>query len=213
MQAYFFNLKMGKKSTLEITHGHLYDSDDELKDKNIPPQMIDRIKRIRSVVTRLDAYPLTSDKELRDALVKRYDVAYSTAYDDIRQAKAIVGNMHEASKSYHRYVFVEMISHAYKKAKLKESAKDMISAAKEYAKYMQLDKEDAFEYAFDEIVPQPFIPTINPEILGIKPIPNIDQKIAQMKKKYGEDVEYVNYEEIGIDPELLEYAKLNTENR
>ena len=36
-------------------------------------------------------------------------------------------------------------------------------------------------------------------MLGIKPIPNIKQKIAELKKKYAADIEDVTYESIDIE--------------
>lgn len=202
---------MGKKHTLEITHGRLFDSDEMLLKDGVTSQMIDRIKRIRTIVSVLDSNPLKSDKDIRDALMAQYGIVQSTAYDDIKQAKAIIGNMHEASKAYHRHVFNTMIQEAYKKAKVADNHVAMVLSADKYAKYNQLDKEDGLEYPFEEIVIQPWIPTSDPRVLGIKPVANIQERIAKMKKKYEAEVEYIDFEEIGIDPELLEYAQKNAE--
>lgn len=202
---------MGKKHTLEISHGQLYEDDATLIENGVPAQMIDRIKRIRTIATTLTSHPLTSDKDMRDTLIRKFGIVSSTAYDDIRLAKTIVGNMHEASKAYHRYVFNSMILDTHKKAKAAGNHMAMAMAADKYAKYNQLDKEDGLEYPFEDIVPQIWIPSSDPTILGIKPIPNIQQAIAKAKKKYEAEIEYVNWTEVGIDPDLLEYAQQYTD--
>ena len=56
------------------------------------------------------------------------------------------------------------------------------------------------------IVVQPFTATDDPTVLGIKPIPNLQQKIDQMIKHYGAetiDIEDVAYEEADLEEKEL----------
>ena len=80
-------------------------------------------------------------------------------------------------------------------------------AADKYAKYNQLDKEDALEYPWEDIIPQNYEPSSDPTLLGIKPIANIQEKIAALKKKYNADIEDVDFDEIGISQSLLNDLK------
>jgi hypothetical protein len=51
---------------------------------------------------------------------------------------------------------------------------------------------------------QPFSPTTDPTILGIKPLPNVQEKIKKMREKYwNEDIETVTFEETEYNPDSL----------
>ena len=53
---------------------------------------------------------------------------------------------------------------------------------------------------------QPFTATDDPTVLGIKPIPNIQQKISDMIEKYRKktiDIEDVEFEEVDLELDVL----------
>ena len=53
---------------------------------------------------------------------------------------------------------------------------------------------------------QPFTATSDPRVLGIKPIPNIDEKIAAMLRKYRQesmDIDDVEFEECDLEEDEL----------
>ena len=78
----------------------------------------------------------------------------------------------------------------------KTDARAMAACDNYYAKYMQLDKEDAKDLGYDKIVIQPFQPSTDPTILGIRPIPNIRQRIADKIKQYmNEDIQDIRFED------------------
>ena len=71
-----------------------------------------------------------------------------------------------------------------------------------YAKYNRVDLEDEQLMPYDEIVVQPFTATDDPTPLGIKPIPNIQEKIKAMLDKYiaeSIDIQDVEYEEYDLE--------------
>ena len=59
---------------------------------------------------------------------------------------------------------------------------------------------------YDMIVPQPFTATDDPRVPGIEPIPNIQDKIAAMIKKYR--AETFNIEDVEFEEVDLEFATL-----
>lgn len=79
----------------------------------------------------------------------------------------------------------------------------MAAAADKYAKYNQLDREDAFRIPWDEIVPQRFEPSSDPEVIGIRPVPGIQDKIRALKEKYLKDIEDIEDEDADFDEEAL----------
>ena len=63
-----------------------------------------------------------------------------------------------------------------------------------------------FSVPYDLIVVQPFTATADPSVLGIKPIPNIQEKIQKMIAKYRAetiDIEDVEYEEADLEEDVL----------
>ena len=74
-----------------------------------------------------------------------------------------------------------------------------------HAKFNRVDLEDEQAVPYEMIVVQPFTATDDPTVLGIKPIPNLQQKIDQMIKHYGAetiDIEDIDYEEPDLEEEL-----------
>ena len=82
----------------------------------------------------------------------------------------------------------------------------MEKAASSYAKFNRVDLEDEHKLPYEEIVIQPFVATDDPSVLGIKPLPNLQQKIDDMLKKYTAetaDIEDVECEEVDLEEEEL----------
>ena len=107
-----------------------------------------------------------------------------------------------------------MIIETYQMAKKRKDTKTMERAASSYAKYNRIDVEDETAVPYDVIVVQPFTATSDPTVLGIKPIPNIQDKIQAMLKKYraeSMDIEDVEYEEADLEFDTLFDNKQNGE--
>lgn len=204
---------MAQHNTLEICRVHLFDDKPKLLELGLPEMIVDRIIRLRSAYTLWLEFPRKKDAEIRDHLMK-FGVNKSAAYDDIAVLKLLLGDMTETSKAFHRFKFNSMIQNAYDLAERKKSPRDMVAAADKYAKYNKLDKEDAFKIPWDEIIPQPFEPTSDPTVIGIKPIPNIREKIRKLKEKYlaESEGEYIAFEEVDFNEDDLFAPEINPGN-
>ncbi len=198
---------MRKEKTIDICHRHLFDDVDTMRKANVSTQIINRIKRIRSIYTTWNDYPMKKDKEMRDRLVAEFGISQSEAYEDISIIKQILGDVNSATKAWHRFRFVSMINEAFEIARLKKKESSIERIAATYARYTQLDKEDALEFPWEDIIPDVIEPSSDPTLIGIKPVPNIQQKIADLKKKYEAEIEDIDFVEIGIDPKLIEEIK------
>jgi hypothetical protein len=199
---------MARPNTLELCRLYLFDDKTELAKKGIPDILVERIIRLRATYTFWLEHPRKKDTEIRDFLLN-FGINKSAAYDDISILKILLGDMTETSKAFHRFRFNAMIQNAYNLAERKKNDKGMSAAAGLYAKYNQLDKEDAFKIPWDEIVPQRFEPTSDPSVIGIKPVPNIQEKIKSLKEKYFNDIEDITYENVDFDEEALFSAPMN----
>ena len=193
---------MAKPNTLELCRVHLFDDIEKLREAKIADMLIQRIVRLRSAYTFWLEHPYKGDKDIRDHLM-HFGVNKSAAYDDIQILKLLLGEMTETSKNFHRFRFNAMIQKAYDMADRKKDARSMVAASNTYAKFNQLDKEDSFKIPWDEIVPQPFEATSDPSVIGIKPVPDIQERIKKMKEKYMSDIEDIAFEEEDFDEEGL----------
>ncbi|GAP73072.1 hypothetical protein SAMD00024442_6_27 [Candidatus Symbiothrix dinenymphae] len=203
---------MPKPNTLEICRLHLFDDKDKLTTTGIPQMLIDRIVRIRAAYTLWLEHPRKKDAEIRDHLVT-FGINKSQAYEDIQIIKQLLGDLTETSKAFHRWKFNAMIQATAELAEKKKDYKTMGAAWAAYAKYNQLDKEDALKIPWDEIIPQIFEPSSDPTIIGIKPIANIKERIAALKDKYGKDIaEDIDYEVVDYNEDELFNAPMAIDN-
>jgi hypothetical protein len=134
------------------------------------------------------------------------------AYSDLAIIKSILPNLTAAGKDYHRWRYNEMILETYAKAKEKNDLRTMEKAASSYAKYNHIDVEEEKALPLDMIVVQPFTATSDPSVLGIKPIPHLQDKINAMIDKYRKetiDIEDVECEDADLEEDIL-FPPLNS---
>ena len=87
-------------------------------------------------------------------------------------------------------------------AKSRKDTKTMEKAATSYAKYNRIDIEDETAVPYNMIVVQPFVPTMDPTVLGIKPIKNIDERIRKLTAELSDshpDTQQIEYESADLD--------------
>lgn len=139
-----------------------------------------------------------SDKRILTLVKKNYSMSPGTILSDITIAERIIAgkksNGVDLEKTYIRYFISEGAKEAYRIAREKKDAYSMIQAVNIIGKHHNTDKEDVYSNLFDEIVP--FIPeiTIDPSILGIRKMNNLDEIKAKLLKKY--TAIDIDYEEI-----------------
>ena len=99
-----------------------------------------------------------------------------------------------------------MLLETFAMAKRRKDTRTMGQVARDYGKLNRVDLEDEQVMPYDDIVYQPFTATDDPTVLGIKPIPNIQEKIRTMIAKYRAesiDIEDIEAEEIDLEEEEL----------
>ena len=82
----------------------------------------------------------------------------------------------------------------------------MEKAASSYAKFNRVDLEDEQAVPYDRIVVQPFTATDDPSVLGIKPMPNLQERIQELLHKYQAeniDIEDIECEEADLEEKSL----------
>ena len=203
---------MSVPSIHDIVQTDLFTSETELREK-FPQTSVERLLRIRAMYNWLISNPETKDKEFVDETLSRYNIHKSVAYEDLQILKKVLPHITQASRDYHRWKYNEMILETYAMAKKRKDTKTMERAATSYAKFNNVNVEDEQSVPYDMIVVQPFTATQDPSVLGIKPIPNIDEKIKQLLEKYRAesiDIDDIEFEEADIIPDDFQEIAENT---
>ena len=196
---------MPRQPILEICSKDLFTAEDELLEKYNAEQA-QRVLRLRDMYNYYISNPDTKDRQFVDTAMSRHGIMKSQAYADLSIIKSLLPLLSSASRDFHRFRFNEMILETYQMAKARKDTKTMEKAASSYAKFNRVDLEDEQSLPYEQIEVQPFTATSDPRVLGIKPIPNVEEKIAAMLKKYRQesmDIDDVDYEEVDLEEEEL----------
>ena len=200
-------------SIIDIARVDLYTSKEELEAKNYAVAQIDHLLRLRDMVTWCIANPDMKDRQFVDVIIQRYGISKVTAYADLKVVKVVLPKLAEATRDYHRWRYNEMILDTYQMAKKRKDTKTMEKAATSYAKYNRIDVEDEQSVPYHMIVVQPFFPTTDPRVVGINPVPNIDERIRKLTKELADshpDTLNIEYEEADMPLEqIFEQPKEN----
>ena len=196
---------MGTPSAIEVCRADLFTRESELLER-YPQVLVDKVLRVREMYNWFISNPDGSDREFVADVMQRHDISKVTAYSDLAIVKALLPMMSTASRDFHRWRTNEMLIATYKMAEKRKDSKTMERAATAYGKLNRIDLEDEQAMPYDKIVPQPFTATDDPRVLGIEPIPNINEKISQMIEKYRRetiDIEDVEFEEYDLELDTL----------
>ena len=196
---------MAYPNALELCRSDLFTKEDELR-QAYPQLLVDKVLRVRDMYNWCIANPDAKDRQFVEQELSRYDISKVVAYSDLAIVKTLLPTLATASRDFHRWRYNEMILETYQMAKKRKDTKTMEKAASSYAKYNRIDLEDEQAMPYEMIVVQPFTATSDPTVLGIKPIPNINDKIKAMLNKYRAetiDIEDITYEEADLQESEL----------
>ena len=196
---------MAQHNTLEVCRVDLFTSREVLEER-YPLVIVAAVLRIRDEYNWFLSNPDAKDRQFVEQSVSRHGISRMQAYNDLAVVKALLLNLAQASRDFHRYRFNEMILETYQMAKKRKDTKTMEKAASSYAKNNRVDLEDEQTIPYELIIVQPFTATCDPTVLGIKPMPHLNQRIHAMKKMYSEDnqdMEDVKYEEADLEENTL----------
>lgn len=197
---------MPNPSTLEICKTHLFSSTEDIMAQFNSDAVVERVLRVRDLYMWRLSNPDSSDRDFISEFKSRYPMGKNAAQEYLRIVNALLPMLSEKSRDFHRWRYNEMIMEAYQMAKARKDTKTMERAATSYGKLNKVDAEDVQAVPFHLIVVQPFVATDDPSVLGIKPIPGIENKIKAMLDKYSAetlDIEDVEFEEADLEEEEL----------
>ena len=195
---------MPQPNIRDIAQRDLFTAETQLRERYNEDQ-IAHILRLREMYSWFVASPDIKDRQLITQTLDRFRVSRAEAYADLAIVKMLLPLLTSASRDFHRYRANEMLLETYRMAKARKDTKTMERAAASYAKYNRVDLEDEQTLPYDMIVVQPFTATSDPTILGLKPIPNLQQKIDKLLAKYRAetiDIEDIDYEEADLEESI-----------
>ena len=205
---------MARITTLELARENLFSSESELANK-FGEFDIDRIMKVRAMYMWRLSNPEMKDRQFIDEFRSRYpEAGKNVAHEYMVVVNTLLPSLSEKAREFHRWRFNEMILETYQMAKARKDTKTMERAATSYGKLNRVDAEEIQQLPFNLIVVQPFMATSDPRVLGIEPIPNIDDKIKAMLDKYVKetiDIEDVEFEEADLEEDDL-FAPYMEEN-
>lgn len=184
---------------------------EELKAKRVEEQVITRILRLRDIYNYMLRNPLKKDREYIDYIQAQYKdedgkpLSKRKAYEDIEILHAVIGNLQQCSKEWHRWRFNNMIMEGYAIALRHEDAAAIAKLAAQYGKYNQLDKNDERDTGLLVVPHIMFVFDVT--VQGYQPIPNvyqvIDKLTAELSGRYERIAEDADAVEIANEPEKL----------
>ena len=192
-------------NAIDVCRAELFTKEVELRER-FPGALVDKVLRVREMYNWFIANPDGTDREFVSEVCQRHGVHRTTAYSDLAVVKALLPMLGSANRDFHRWRTNEMLIATYKMAERRKDAKTMERAATAYGKLNRVDIEDEQALPLDQILWQPFTATDDPRVLGIEPIPNIQEKISKMIEKYRKetiDIEDVEFEETDLELDSL----------
>ncbi|MBJ2193878.1 MAG: hypothetical protein JFT09_11220 [Muribaculaceae bacterium] len=192
-------------SGLEACRNDLYTDSEQLYRK-YPDALARKIERVREMHQWFLSNPAAKDAVFVSECVSRFGISRPTAYSDLSIVKALLPHLSSSSKEFDRWRFRQMTLRTFEIAEARKDARSMAQAAANYARYLNIDKEDESDIPVDQIIPQPFVPTDDPSVLGIRQIPNIRERIRELTEKYIKeipDIEDIEAEDADLDENNL----------
>lgn len=199
-------------AVIERIRDNLFATPAEMEDNGLKEYERSRILQIRDMYNYWISYPTIREKEILNEMQNRFNIDRNIAYKYMAVLRVLLGDLGKTNKDYIRFQFNERIMDAYDMARRDHNADAMIKALDKLAKYNQLDKSDVLENHWESIMPQQFIMTDDPTVIGFKPIPNIREKIkAKIDQYWNEQIEDVRFEEIQSKKYMNSYTREDEE--
>lgn len=204
---------MSNISTLDLCRAHLFDAESDIVAK-YGQGAADRVIRARTMYNWRMSNPEATDRQFVSEFKSRFPMGKNVAREYLRVVNKLLPSLSEQSRDFHRWRTNEMLLETYQMAKARKDAKTMERAATSYGKLNGVDQTEQEKIPFHLLMVQPFVPTFDPSVLGIKPIPGIEQKIDKLLEKYTsemQDIEDVDFEDADLEEDEL-FARYDDES-
>ncbi len=160
-------------------------------DYQLPEREAVRLERLKAIFAHWMEHPLLTDAMVRDWIITLYHVGRAQAYNDIAVVKVVFGTAPKADKEFQRYRANKLLEMAAAAAMAgnDKKAKALTKVADSIVKANNLDEAEGEDYPFDEIVPKDESFSVNPEVIGIKKVPGIEEQARRLLEKYNQEID------------------------
>ena len=196
---------MAQIKTIDLARQEMFTPREELE-KRFSPERVEHLIRLRDMYNFFLNDPAGRDRNFVDKFRAKYNISQSMAYADLALVKQLLPALAPASREFHRKQVSEMLLETYNMAKARKDVKAMALAAKELGKVNRVDLDDEKELPYELIVLQPFSPSLDPTLIGLKRIDNLEEVKARLRKQLAADnpdIEDVDYELADLEEESL----------
>lgn len=196
---------MAQIKTIDLARQEMFTPREEL-DKRFSPERVEHLIRLRDMYNFFLNDPAGRDRNFVDKFRAKYNISQSMAYADLALVKQLLPALAPASREFHRKQVSEMLLETYNMAKSRKDVKAMALAAKELGKVNRVDLDDEKELPYELIVVQPFSPSLDPTLIGLKRIDNLEEVKARLRKQLAADnpdIEDIDYELADLEEESL----------
>lgn len=196
---------MAQIKTIDLARQEMFTPREELE-KRFSPERVEHLIRLRDMYNFFLNDPAGRDRNFVDKFRAKYNISQSMAYADLALVKQLLPALAPASREFHRKQVSEMLLETYNMAKARKDVKAMALAAKELGKVNRVDLDDEKELPYELIVVQPFSPSLDPTLIGLKRIENLEEVKARLRKQLAADnpdIEDIDYELADLEEESL----------
>lgn len=173
---------MPKPSTIDLYGDHLWD--DLEKIEGITEKQKLQILRYRSVVMIKLKDPAITNTQLVRIMNRMFGIKGAQAYRDIAECEPFLATIKLSQTEYLRYMVTESQKEAVAMAKRNNDPDGISRANAVIVKANRLDQEQAQRIPYEDIVPPPIEFVNDPTVLGLPEVPDQDEYIEKMKRKY-----------------------------
>lgn len=192
---------MPQIKTIELAKQEMFTPREELE-KRLSPDRVEHLIRLRDMYNYILSNPSERDRKFVEYFRAKYNLSQSQVYADLALTKQLLPALAPASRDFQRMRVSEMLLETYNMAKARKDVKAMAIAAKELGKVNRVDLDDEKDMPYELIVIQPFTPSSDPTLIGLKPIKDLDKVRARLLKQVAmenPDIEDVEYEEADLE--------------
>lgn len=196
---------MAQIKTIDLARQEMFTPREELE-KRFSTERVEHLIRLRDMYNFFLNDPAGRDRNFVDKFRAKYNISQSMAYADLALVKQLLPALAPASREFHRKQVSEMLLETYNMAKARKDVKAMALAAKELGKVNRVDLDDEKELPYELIVVQPFSPSLDPTLIGLKRIDNLEEVKARLRKQLAADnpdIEDIDYELADLEEESL----------
>lgn len=196
---------MPQIKNIELAQREMFTPAEELRER-YDAVRVNHLLRLRDMYNWMLSNPSERDRKFIDVFTGRYGISETAAYSDLALIKQLIPALAPASREFYRKQVSEMLLDTYNMAKSRKDVKAMAMAAKELGRVNRVDMEDEKVLPYDDIVIQPFTPSSDPTIIGLKVIPNLEEVKARLRKQMAvdnPDIEDIEYEPADLEEESL----------